>query len=296
MVMRHVPTWVLLSLWTMQSPQSTLWWLNLSSCWIRCLLNWTYWPQKPSEISKTASSCRHFQACLHTLLFKWGPKEGCYISLQSVGELSATLDLEHEQPHAQSCETLDCFRKPQDRETIDYHFTSFFSTFTHVISEHTNWEKNDSKTPVISPFTLRRHWSPINAHLPPNPCAVCTSPVVHVLNPRPDEMSWTFVWLPSDDLLVPSSTDKSPHKGGIDPCWPLRGSSVYVCVCDGSVCVMGGYREGHTHSCKDSLPSQPLSAPRGSVGTRSLAISLEPSIGELVLCFWKGKLRWWVRI
>lgn len=133
---------VTLSLWTTESPHSTVWWLYLSSCWIRCLLKWTYWPLKASEISQIASSCRHFQACLHTLLFKRGPEEGCYISLWSMGELSATLDLEYEQPHAQPCETLDCFRNPQDRETIDYHFTSFFSTFRHVISEHTNWKKN----------------------------------------------------------------------------------------------------------------------------------------------------------
>lgn len=36
---------------------------------------------------------------------------------ESVGELSVTPDLEHER--AQWCETLDCLRKPQDRETID---------------------------------------------------------------------------------------------------------------------------------------------------------------------------------
>lgn len=41
----------------------------------------------------------------------------CYIVPESVGELSVTPDLEHE--HAQWCETLDCLRKPQDRETID---------------------------------------------------------------------------------------------------------------------------------------------------------------------------------
>lgn len=76
---------------------------------------------------------------VYTLLFKRCPEEGYYISHWSPWENhQPLLTSSMSQPHAQSCETLDCLTKPQDRETIDYHFSSLFSAFRHRISVHLN--------------------------------------------------------------------------------------------------------------------------------------------------------------
>lgn len=86
MVMRHVPTWVPFSLWTTQSPHSTVWWLNLSSCWIRCLLKWTYTGHKnhlksaklhpAADIFKLV--CTHYyssEAQRRDVIFRFSPWE-----------------------------------------------------------------------------------------------------------------------------------------------------------------------------------------------------------------------------
>lgn len=121
------------------------------SCWIRLDNNNKLLSHgMPSEIeighqnhlkllTKFVLNCWHFKACLYTLLFKWCPEEGYYISHWSPWENhQPLLTSSMSQPHAQSCETLDCLTKPQDKETIDYHFSSLFSAFRHRISVHLN--------------------------------------------------------------------------------------------------------------------------------------------------------------
>lgn len=202
-------------------------------------------------LSKFMFNCWHFTACLYTFLFKWCPEEGYYISHWSPWENHQPLltsSMSH--PHAESCETLDCLTKPRDRETIDYHFSSLFSAFRHTISVHLNQTILAQNLPLSqtshSVFAVMRipvcmwcHWPPTSpANTLPYTCCVhkppCSCP-----NPCPDETAWTSVWLPSDDLLVPSSTDKSPHKGGIDPHKThLFKAAAYVCECV-FVCIRG---------------------------------------------------------
>lgn len=100
-------------------------------------------------LTKFVFNCCHFKACLYTLLFKWCPEEGYYISHWSPWEnYQPLLTSNMSQPHVQSCETLDCLTKPQDRETIDYHFSPLFSAFRHRISVHLN-----QKPLALNPFS-----------------------------------------------------------------------------------------------------------------------------------------------
>lgn len=171
-----------------------------------------------------------------------------------------------------------------------------FSACRHTISVHLNQTNPAQKrypphkphaAVMCIPVCMWRRWPPIR---PPSPHAVCTSPLVHVLTPCPDEMARTSVWLPSDDLLVLSSTDESPHKGGIDPHKThLLQSAAFVCV---FVCLCVSTVPQGPHSLTahpTTVPSQPrFRTPQGSVGTRSQAISLELFARELVLCLVKG--------
>ena len=120
------------------------------SCWIRLDNNKLLPHRVPFEIeithhkslkslTKFVFNCWHFKACLYTFLFKRCPEEGYYISHWSLWEnYQPLLTSSMSHPHAESCETLDCLTKPQDRESIDYHFSSLLSAFRHTISEHLN--------------------------------------------------------------------------------------------------------------------------------------------------------------
>lgn len=128
---------------------------------------------------------------------------------------------------------------------------------------------------------------------PTSLCAICTSPLVHVLTPALmrchgplfDSHLMTF-WsrLQQTRALI---KEELIHAG----LWE-EAVFTYVYVCDWSVVAWGP----HSLVQRQCAISTPLSAPPRPVGTRSLAISPEPSTGELVLCFWKGKLRQWVRV
>lgn len=119
----------------------------------------------------------HFKACLYTFLFKRCPKEGYYISQRSLWEnYQPLLTSSMSHPHAGSCETLDCLTKPQDRETIDYRFSSLSPAFkTYNICA----PKSDSSPQTLHPVSaimcipacMWCHWPSIST-LPLPTCCV----------------------------------------------------------------------------------------------------------------------------
>lgn len=137
--------------------------------------------------------------------------------------------------------------------------------------------------------------SPLPPSFPSLSARCVHKPSRSCLNPGHNEMARTSLWLPSDDLLVLSLTDKSTHKGGIDPHKEhlSESSSTCVCVC---LCVSTVPWTTGPHSLTarpTSVPSQPRLPPSECVGTRSQSISLGLQLQSLSFAWRKGKLRWW---
>lgn len=141
-------------------------------------------------------------------------------------------------PHAESCETLDCLTKPQDRETIDYRFCSLSLAFRHTISGHLNQTilaqklRSRSAFAIMCMFLYSMHVMSLTSHKFHLHMLCVHKPPCSCPNPSTNEMPRTSVWLPSDDLLVLSSADKSPHNRGIDPRQThLLEAEAYMCMC-----------------------------------------------------------------
>lgn len=116
MVMRHVPTCesYIKSLNNAATSQRAV-----MALFVSCPLveSEAFWNGPIGHKKHLKSAKPTFSSLFVNIAIQVRPYGGCYIAPESVGELSATPDLEHE--HAQWCKTLDCLRKPQDRETID---------------------------------------------------------------------------------------------------------------------------------------------------------------------------------
>lgn len=193
-------------------------WIRLANN--KLLLHWVPFEieighHKPLKLhTKFMFNCWHFKACLYTFLFKRRPEEGYYISHWSPWEnyqplLTSTMS----HPHAESCETLDCLTKPQDRETIDYRFSSLFSAFRHKISVHLNQTilaQNLSLLQTLHsvfaimciPVCTWCRWPPLS---PPHSCCV-HKPFCSCPNPCPEwdgvDLSLAPIWWPSSPILT----------------------------------------------------------------------------------------------
>lgn len=134
-----------------------------------------------------------------------------YLSLESVGESSGSLDLEHEHERT-SCSILWDLGPPcKNLRTEEPLITTSLLSVQH-------WRIQYPANQITK--HLLRTLSRLS------PCAVtcvtsCWSLKSHVVYGRATlnlaNLVELFFWLPSDDPLVLSSTGRRSHKGGIDP-------------------------------------------------------------------------------